>query len=191
MYSKGVNMSYPGVTPKGLYSGERAITSQSYTEANIKNGSQFEGSADFGTVATATELKTVFLTGALPVSLKGRTVSFTGEGVQAEVYKAPVYSGGSPAAYQNATDISPNTGISQIIVGATITNDGSLLFAPIYAFGNASNQGKGGVLTLVEPEHILAPNTAYMLKITSLDSGNQKIASHLSWYEGELDLPLP
>ncbi|CAM0037785.1 hypothetical protein VPH184E373B_0031 [Vibrio phage 184E37-3b] len=178
--------------PEGLYEGRRAMTVQGYEEANIKLGVQFEGSKNFGEVAGGTVLNTIFRTGNLPVSLKRRLVSFTGEGVTGEIFINPTYTGGTSESYQNGTTISPAVGISQILVNlTTLTDDGTLAFAPVHAFGNASNQGKGGVLALIEPEHILAPNTDFLLRLTSLDSNPQSLASHLVWYEGNLDLPLP
>lgn len=184
-----VSLSEP---PAGVYEGTRAVTVQGYEEANIKLGIQFEGSKNFGELAGGTVLNTIFRTGKYPVSLKRRLVSFTGTGVTGEIYQNPTFTGGTQESYQNATTISPEVGLSQIIVNlSTLTDDGTLAFAPVHAFGNTSNQGKGGVLTLVEPEHILAPNTDFLLRLTSLDSNPQTIASHIVWYEGELDLPRP
>lgn len=173
----------------GIVLGTRAITVQGYQEANVKNGVQYEASKNFGSVAGSTSIDTIFTTGSLPVALKGRVVSFTGDGVSAFIFKAPSFTGGSTEAFQNATDINPVAGGITITTGVTLTDDGTLLFAPIHAFGNSSNQGKGGILTLLEPEQILAPNTDYLLRLTSLDASAQNIASHLRWYEGGLDLP--
>lgn len=177
--------------PEGLYSGLRAMTVQGYEEANIKLGVQFEGSKNFGELAGGTVLNTIFRTGDLPVALKKRLVSFTGTGVTGEIFINPTYTGGINEVYQNGTSINPQIGLSQILVNLTSLEDtGTLAFAPVHAFGNASNQGKGGVLTLIEPEHILAPNTDFLLRLTSLDNNPQRLASHLVWYEGNLDLPL-
>jgi hypothetical protein len=177
--------------PDGLYTGERAMNVQSYEESNIKLGLQFEGSKNFGSVSGGAVLNTIFRTGILPVSLKKRSVSFTGDGVQGEIFINPTFTGGNTEVYQNATTISPSVGLSQIITGITLQDEGVLTFAPVYAFGNASNQGKGGVLTLIEVEHILAPNTDFLLRLTSLDTAAQNLASHLTWFEGLLDLPRP
>lgn len=177
--------------PEGLYVGLRAMNVQSYEESNIKLGLQFEASKNFGDIPTGGVLNSIIRTGSTPVSLKKRSVSFTGEGVQGEIFINPTFTGGNIETYQNATTISPVVGLTQIITGITLQDEGTLVFAPVYAFGNASNQGKGGVLTLIEPEHILAPNTDFLFRLTSLDSSTQKIASHLTWYEGELDLPRP
>ncbi len=177
--------------PDGLFSGTRAITQQTYTEANSKAGVQHEGSTLLADVAAGAENETIFLTGALPVSLKGRVIGYTGTGVKAEIFEAPTYTGGSSVPYQNASAINRVTGLTQIIVGATVTADGTLTFAPDYLIGNTSNQGKGSYGDSVSGrEKPLKPNTAYLFRITSLDTQPQDITSLLTWYEGELDLPL-
>ena len=176
-------------SPEGLYSGSRAMTVQDYVEANVKLGVQHEGSTLL-TVTGGGSNDTIFLTGSLPVSLKGRKITYSGLGVSAFIYKDPTYTGGTQVEYQNSNSINPVTGLSQIVVGATVTNEGDLSFAPVHSLGNTSNQGKGAVVSAIESEHILAPNTAYLLRLTNLDPQQQQVASHLSWYEGGLDLPL-
>lgn len=178
-------------TPSGVFEGERAMTVQSYVEANSKLGVQHEGSTLLQDVAAGASNDTIFLTGALPVALKGRVINFDGTGVKGEIYTGATYTGGTVAEYQNASDINPAAGLAQIIVGATITADGDLAFAPTYSFGNDSNQGKGGIQSTLGGEKLLKPNTAYLLRLTSLDTATQNISSFLTWYEGELDLPRP
>jgi len=175
--------------PTGLFVGTRAMTVQSYLEANVKNGSEHEASTLL-TIAGNQSNDTIFLTGALPVALKTRSVGYTGNGVSTLIYQAPTYSGGASIAYQNANAINPITGLSQLITGSTVTADGDLIFSPSHFIGNASNQGKGGLINQPGEEKILKPNTAYLLRITSLDSASQQVSSSLSWYEGTLDLPL-
>lgn len=176
--------------PNGLYSGLRAVNVQTYTESNSKLGLQHEGSTLLTDVPSLAKNDTIFLTGALPVSLKGRIIGFTGVGVIAEIFETPTYTGGVSAPYQNASAINPVAGLSEIIVGANVTADGVLKFAPDHLIGNLSNQGKGTASTVVGQEKILKPDTAYLFRLTSLDTQPQDIASLLTWYEGELDLPL-
>lgn len=80
---------YLSAPPSGIYTGLRAVTTQSYTEANSKNGTQHEGSTLFNLAGLATN-DTFFVTGALPVSLKGRVIGFTGDGVTAEIFTGAV-----------------------------------------------------------------------------------------------------
>ena len=169
--------------------GSKAFIVQDYVEANVKNGVQFEGSTLLTGVAGGADNDTIFLTGDLPVILKGRKIAYSGEGVSAFIYEAPAYTGGAEAEYQNANAINPVAGLSKIIVGSTITADGDLVFAPVHSLGNQSNQGKGAVVSAIESEHILQPNTAYLLRLSSLDAQAQNIASHLSWFEGIPDMP--
>lgn len=176
--------------PEGLYSGTRAITVQSYVEANIKNGLEHQGSTIL-TIAGGASNDTIFLTGALPVALKGRVISYTGDGITGEIFEAPTYTGGTSAPYQNGNAINPVTGLTQILINPSVTTDGVLKFAPTHSFGNQSNQGKGEADTGIVGERILKPNTAYLFRLTSLDTASQQVSSFLSWYEGELDLPLP
>jgi len=173
----------------GYFNGLAGIISQTYTEANSKLGTQHEASALFEDVAGLASNNTIFITGALPLSLKGRVIGYSGLGVTAEIFRAPTYTGGTIAAYQNASDINPVTGLSQIITGATVTAPGTLVFAPDYLIGNTSNQGKGDPGKVLGRERLLRRNTTYLLRLTSLDTQPQDITSLLSWYEGELDLP--
>ena len=176
--------------PAGLYEGTRAITVQSYVEANVKNGVQHEGSVLLNLAGSGIS-DTIFLTGSKKVALKGRKISYDGAGVTASIFEAPTYTGGSNAVTQNANSINPVAVESSIVVGSSITADGALIFAPVHSLGGTSFFGGDAQISQIESEHILKPNTAYLLRIESLDTGAQRVASHLSWYEGELDLPLP
>jgi hypothetical protein len=166
-----------------------AFVVQSSTEANSKNGSQHEGSTYIPELAGSGVNNTIFLTGDLPVILKGRNLAFDGLGVIASIFEGPTYTGGVDTAYQNASAINPKEGLSKILVGSSVTSDGVLKFAPNNIIGSSSNQSRGSTGSVAGGERILKPNTAYLLKILSLDPADQAVTSYLSWYEGELDLP--
>lgn len=178
-----------GGLPNGTINGTRAVNVQFYTESNIKLGLQHEGSTLLLGLAGASSNYTVFITGSLPTVLKARTVSYTGDGITAEIFKAPTYTGGVNAPYQNPNDINPVAGLAQILTVPAVTNEGTLVYAPIHYIGNQSRQGRGATGIAVGGERILAPNTTYLLKLTSLDPSAQDVTSFLSWYEGVLDLP--
>jgi hypothetical protein len=185
----GWRQATSNILPDGVLTGERALTTQSYTEANSKLGVQHESSTLLRAVEGGASNDTIFLTGALPVIIKGRVIGYTGDGVTAEIFEAPTYARGTSVAYQNASAINPVPGLSKIIVGAKVSDDGVLKFAPDHLIGNTSNQGKGTHSSIDRRESLLKRNTAYLLRLTSLDSQDQDIASLLTWYEGELDLP--
>lgn len=170
--------------------GKTGFVTQSFTEANSKNGTEHEGSTYLVGIAGGAKNDTIFLTGDLPVILKGRIISFSGIGVAAYIFESPSYTGGVPTNYQNASSINPVAGMAEILVGATVLTDGNTIFAPSYLIGNSSNNGRGSTGSIAGGERILKPNTAYLLRLASLDTGSQNIASFLSWYEGELDLPV-
>lgn len=175
--------------PEGAFEGLRGIIAQTYTEANSKIGVQHEGSTLYTAPANSSN-DTFFVTGKLPVALKGRVIGFTGSGVTAVIFTGATYTGGASVPYQNASDINPVEGLAKIIVGATVVLEGTLAFAPDHLIGNTSNQGKGSAGVVAGREKLLKPNTTYLFRITSLDSQVQDITSLLTWFEGELDLPL-
>lgn len=180
---------FKNIFPAGLFTGLRAMTTQSYTEANSKLGAEHEGSTYIPSLAGLGVNNTIFLTGAKPVILKARRVSFSGLGVIAEIFESPTYTGGTANVYQNSNAINPITGLTTIIVGSTVTLDGVLKFAPVPLIGSSSQQSKGATSVVAGSEQILKPNTAYLFRITSLDPQIQSVASFLSWYEGVIDLP--
>ena len=179
-----------GGIPSDAFLGMRALNTQNYLESNIKLGVQHEGSTLLSAVSGLTSNNTIFLTGALPVILKSRHISFTGAGVTAFIYEGSTYTGGSSVPYENPNAINPVAGLSQIIVGAAIDTQGTLIFAPDNLIGPDSVQGKGSTGQNVGQEKVLKPNTVYQLRLKSLDTQAQGIASIISWYEGTLDLPV-
>lgn len=185
----GTKFTY--VIPKDIFNGRRAITTQSYTEANVKLGVQFEASKLWPAIAAGGVTYSIFKTGAKPVSLKARNLAFTGDGIKSDIFANPVYSGGTPDfVYYNSSDISDLVGEVDITISPTVTDEGTQVFASSYALGNTSKQGRGASGIAVGAESILKPNTEYLLKLTSLGGDAQDISSFLYWYEGDLDLPL-
>ena len=177
--------------PDGLYTGLRAITVQTYTEANVKNGVQYEVSSYNPALAASGNIRTIFITGAKPVAIKARLVSFDGAGIEARVYKWPTYSGGTLAPYFNLSDVNPVAGGVQIRSGATITATGTEFGARSYLIGSIQpGSQSAGSFSVAGQERSLAPNTAYMLELISMDTAKaQRVSAYLSWYEGGLDLP--
>ena len=177
--------------PDGLYSGLRAMTVQSYTEANVKNGMQYEVSSYNAALAANGNQRTIFITGAKPAAIKARLVAFDGAGIEARVYKAPTYSGGTSVPYFNLSDINPVTGGVQILAGATITAPGTEFGARSYLIGSIQpGSQSAGSFSVAGQERSLAPNTTYMLELISMDTAKaQRASAYLSWYEGGLDLP--
>lgn len=175
--------------PDGLYSGLRAITVQSYVEANSKLGVQHEISVFISQLAGGGVNDTLFITGSLPVIIKERTASYTGDGVILEIFEGATYSNiGSPITSYNLSRIVNTQPEAKFYSGATITSEGVTAFTPEYLIGNESQQGKGGTNHVTGRERILKPNTVYLFKVTSTDNNAEDIWLFDSFYEGETDL---
>ncbi|QMP81721.1 hypothetical protein [Vibrio phage XM1] len=153
-----------------------------------RQGFAFEASADFSgaqEIAGGESSKVIFITGSKPVIFYSRRLSFSGIGVNAYIYREPVYSGGSASIdINNANDINPQTELSSFISGATVSNDGILTRAPVFVYGNESIQGKGAVLEVIDDPQLMLPNSTYVFVLENRDTNNpQDIASIVQWAE--------
>ena len=175
-------------TPQGIYDGTRAITTQSYVEANAKNGTQHELSAYFPSMTNNESITAIVTTTALPVVIKKRTASYTGDGVILQIFEGTTYSSlGGEIAQFNLSRINPVASGVTFNSDPVINDDGELAFASEYLIGNESNQSQGGTGIEGSKELILKPNTTYAFRVTSL-SASQNVFIYNSWYEGELDV---
>jgi len=116
----------------------------------------------------------------------GRRLSFSGIGVNAYIYRDPVYTGGAPASIEinNANDINPKTEFSSFVTEATITDNGVLSRAPVYIYGNESNQGKGSSLEAIDDPQIMPPNSVYLFVLENRDQTSaQDFASIVQFVE--------
>lgn len=187
-------MTFPNHSdfPDGLFTGTRAITSQTYIEANVKNGLQFEFSSLNTSLAAGASQSAIFLTGNKTVIIKSREIQYTGQGISAQVFEGTTYTGGTAGTIFNLNRINTATSTAQIISGVTVTLQGTAISATTYGVGSIGNgQTSVGSFTVQGIERILKPNTAYLLQITNLDTVACKIATYATWYEGTPDLPVP
>lgn len=149
-----------------------------------RQGLAFESSVDVS-IPSGGSLKTVFVTGSKPVVIHSRRVSYDSDGLNAFIYREPVYTGGSVTIeVNNPNDINPQPSQCSFISGATVTNDGIQSRAPVYVYGNTSKQGKGESLELIEDPQIVPPNSEVLFVLGSRDStGAQQVASIVEWIE--------
>lgn len=172
------------------FRGLRALVTQSYTEANVKSGLQFEASGYNATVAAGTNFDVEFNTGSKRVIIKDRQVSFTGAGVTINVYEAPTTSGGTAGTVYNLNRINPVATTVSHKIAPTVSAPGTQIGATAYGLGG-TGVGPTEVSSFAAPdvERVLKPNTKYLLRITNNDAAAQKIAAYITWYEGTPDLP--
>lgn len=178
-----------GGFPSGVFEGFRAITTQSYDEANKKNGTQWEASRLL-TLAGEAIVYSIILTGSKPVDLKSRVLGYTGLGVVGRIFKAPTYTGGTTDPWYNLNTEVSGQPLAQLISAPTVSNNGTQIGADIHGIGPASQIAKGSTPYHLGANRILTPNTAFLLEIQSLDTAPQEVTARLEMYEGDMDLPL-
>lgn len=167
--------------------GAGAFTTQTYTSVNIKRGVQYEASGFF-TIPGESSVDIVYVSGNSPVILKGKEVFFTGEKIKFEVFEAPTYSGGTAIPSFNMTRVNPQASESILIAGSTITATGTKTQADRVFLGATAQGSKVSSTGAFEGmEHIFAPNTAYLERITNMNGTSSDVSVYLTWYEGELD----
>lgn len=179
--------------PAGAFSGLRAMTTQSYIEANVKYGLQFYIQHNLPQlVATTGTYKLLFTTGAKQVLIKGREMYGIGELISIQLYKQPTAPtpGGTLITVQNFNDVSPVATTVTIRGGVTTTSDGTPWSDPQRLFGqNAAGQRSGSGLAQ-GGDRILKANSTYLVFFRNTGSGTADIDYFLTWFEGQSDLPL-
>jgi hypothetical protein len=175
------------MTPTGSYTGEAGVVMQTYVEMNAKRGVQYEASRRVTGLSSGAVLDAILLTDSKPLILKQRLLSYTGNGIIAEIFEGPTYTGGTADPYYNLSRINPVASGVQLLSGVTVTAPGIKAFADDILIGNDQPQGKGGTDMPTGHERIFKPNTAYLLRQTMLSS--QDIAAYITWYSGRLDAP--
>lgn len=173
--------------------GRKALVTQSYTEANVKNGVQFQYS-DYDPALAASGVKNyIFTTGAKPVAMKGRTLMYDGLGVKIEVMASPDFTGGTLESVHGFNAINQEASTAQITKDPTLNDLGVPALPARYYIGSNAGGSRTAAVTAEEAfglETILAPNTTYLIQITSLDtSDTQRLSMFYTWYEGDFDLP--
>lgn len=170
-----------------VYTGYKALTVQSFTESNSKNGTQFEFSYESDSVAAGANLDMIFQTDGIPILIKNRQISFTGERVSASVYKNTTFTGGTNLVLHNLnTDLMLPT-FCTAKTGITVTNVGTLVSATPTTHGSAGQGNRViGTYAVGGAERVLALNSTYLLRVTNNDSSACRISVYITYYEGEI-----
>jgi len=166
--------------------GGGSLVVQTIGQAAAKLGKLHELSVLVEGMSNGQVNNTVFLTGDKPVILRSRIASYTGSGVVLGIYEGATYTGGVDLPSYNLNKITPIAPIAKFISGATIVDMGAQAFKLDYLIGNDTKNGSGGTGVSAVAPGVLAPNTAYLFTVESLDSG-QDVAVSDEWFEGDLD----
>lgn len=171
--------------------GLEAITTQSFTEANCKNGVQYELATYDAAFTAGTNRDFIILTGDNPVLIKERLFTFTGDEISATVYRNPTYTGGTPVPYFNSSTINPIAGAAVILGAPTVTAVGTQVSPTYRLLGNLPQTGQAVLTTDAAGsspglERVLAPNSVFLFRTTNSGSVTSKFSSKNTWYEGHL-----
>lgn len=181
---------FDGIDPR-VYVGTQAFTTQSFTEANCKNGVQYELTTFNATFAAGAVTDFILITGSKPVLIKNRQFTFTGSQVTTTIYKNPTYTGGTVVPYYNLSDINPVPGTVVIRGTPTVTSPGTQIAPSFVLLGSVPQGGQAVTTTNAENslqglERVLAPNTKYLFRTTNTSAATMLITSKATWYEGAL-----
>lgn len=178
---------------KTLRNGTQAIVVQNHTEANVKNGLQYYMRLHNASVAVNGVLNLRFQTGAKPVIIKSREVSFNATNtVEYVAQEGGTYTGGTAVTVENENRINPVASTVLLSTGGTIGGTPVVfrrkrLFSAGSTSGGASKVGTD----LLGRETVLKPNTLYTVTMTNVSGATAEIQLELSWFEGTPDLPIP
>lgn len=182
--------------PAGLFTGFRAMTVQSYVEANVKNGTQFYTRVSWPTsddIAGSGTRKVHFQIGAKPILVKTIRSHFIGTEFERRIYADPTgVTGGTAAQISNANNdpaIAQATTIA-VTYNVTTVTDGVEAAEPEYYYGSSS---QGGLVSETFPpdlELYLPANTSFLFTITNNDNNAARFSLFIDWYEGDVDIPL-
>lgn len=175
-----------------VYEGGQAITTQGFTEANVKRGSQFYLTNEWtGVPDNGGVVNYIFTTGNQDVLIKDRIVSTTSDNTLYEVFKEPTFTGGTFVPVYNFNDFDPNVTTVTVLKDATVTDYGT-------SWGNDSMYGSvssgnrsAGIFEAQGTQRRLKRNTSYAVRITNRSTTNDlDVHVILSWYEGALSIDL-
>lgn len=166
---------------------------QFYDESNRKLGSQWGASRRIVGATAGGKYYSILKTRTLPIDLKARIFSYTGDGIIARFWtwfppvtlptQEPVYSKRSAkAAFRDFDLYALAAAPASQLTWIKWSED-------LFLEGSASNQNNGVVAVAAGQGRIIDPNTEVLLEIESLSA--QNISATLAMFNGLLDLPRP
>jgi len=170
-----------------VYTGLKGLTTQSFTEANVKNGSQWEVSFENTSLASGASSDLVMITGNQYVLIKNKSINFTGSGIEVAVYKTPTYTGGSNLSIYNLHSGISTPPLTVFKSGATVSNAGTEMAARTYSYGSDTNANQAiGAFHAAGIERVIPPNEVCVLRVTNKAAIPIKVAGYITFYEGEI-----
>lgn len=125
-----------------------------------------------------------FKTGAKPVIVKSRIVSYIGEEFELSILANPTITPATGTAINpsNLNRINPQATTVTAVKDPTVTDDGTPIEdEPEYYFGGTNNPQRQANSIPPESERIIPANTEFLVKI----DGDGRFSYRLEWFEGE------
>ncbi len=179
---------------RNLMRGTRAITTQSYNEANVKLGHQYFTRAAFpgsDPIANGTSRYLYFKVGSVPAAIKSRTIQFAGEEVAVRTYVAPTgVTGGTDLTVGAFNGTLANNAETTFKQDPTFATKGTeIVTTPEYLFGATQQRQVDGSSIPFGREFIFAPGTEILVELQNVGSGSVRLSYFTDFYEGGFDLP--
>lgn len=170
-----------------VYTGLKGLTTQSFIEANVKNGTQWEVSFESTSIASGANSDAILVTGNQYVLIKSRLLNFTGSEIEVSVYKNSTYTGGSNLPIYNLNTVIGGSPLAVMKTGVTVTSIGTEIASKTHYYGTDTNVNQAvGSFSVAGIERVLAPNTIYLLRIINQAATSIKLAGYITFYEGEI-----
>lgn len=169
--------------------GIRAWIVERFDAVNIKRGLQFYLRASWPTsdpIASGTPRYVYFKTGAKPVIVKSRIVSYIGEEFDLQIYTNPTLTPatGTTINPSNLNVIAPQVTTVTALKDPDVVADGTAIDdEPEYYFGGTATGVRNANSIPPESERIIPANTEFLVKI----EGAGRFSYRLEWYEGEAE----
>jgi len=185
----------PAFAPIGIYTGTRAITSQGYVEANIKNGLQFYLRASWplsNPISSGDTKNIYFKTGSKKVLIKTRLVHYIAEEMEVTIFEGVTLTPatGTPLVVGNYNKVNPSPTTVTIIKDGTFTGGEAFDSESEYYYGAGNTPQRGGTSIPEGRERVLPEYTEFVVTFKNTGSGNARFSYFLDWYEGDPDLPV-
>lgn len=167
--------------------GQRAFIVEPFDPVNIKRGLQFYLRSSWPTadpIAANTPRYVYFKTGAKPVIVKTRIVSYIGEEFALSIFANPTITPatGTIINPSNLNRINPQATTVTALKDPSVEDDGTPIDdEPEYYFGGTATGNRNANSIPPESERIIPANTEFLVKI----EGAGRFSYRLEWFEGE------
>lgn len=179
-----------------VFDGNKAITTQSFSELNSKLGTQWQVGYYLPSLANGASTDILIEVGnSDPVLIKGLISQFKGDAIQTALYRDPVFTGpGTVIPKYNMKDYDPATSDVVFRTGVTVTDLGTQVSPTITSLGQGTGNPSPGLAapgTFGDTERVLEPGVTYLYRLTNIGGSATPITGLATFYQGPLSTDTP